>query len=225
MRGRLSTAFFARAPQQVARELLGTCLVRRLDGRRIAGRVVEAEAYGGPEDTACHASKGRTGRNQIMFGPPGLAYVYFSYGMHWLLNVVAGEEGFPAAVLIRAVEPVEGADVMRRLRGDRPDRELAAGPARLCQAFGIEGSFYGADLVRGETLFFERGAPVREEEVGASPRVGIDYAAKEDIRAPWRFFIRGNPFVSRARPGPPAHGRRARKRSRSDREGGRTRGR
>jgi DNA-3-methyladenine glycosylase len=217
MHSRLDPAFLARAPQRVARDLLGSFLVRRLDGRRIAGRIVEAEAYGGPEDTACHASRGRTDRNQIMFGPPGLAYVYFTYGMHWMLNVVAGEEGFPAAVLIRAAEPVEGADLMRRLRGDRPDRELAAGPARLCQAFGIDGSFYGADLVRGELLFFEGGASAREEDVGTSPRVGIDYAAKKDIRAPWRFFIQGSPFVSRARPGPPKRGRKRLPRGRRDR--------
>lgn len=199
-RSRLDRRFFARPTLEVARDLLGRHLVRRLNGARLVGRIVEAEAYIGGEDSACHASRGRTRRNEIMFGPPGLAYVYFTYGMHWMLNVVTEAEGRPAAVLLRAIEPLRGLEIMRRLRRGRPDRELASGPARLSQALAVDGALCGVDLVAGRELHFERGTPVPDDRVGATARVGIHYARPEDIEAPWRLFVHDSPFVSRARP-------------------------
>jgi DNA-3-methyladenine glycosylase len=184
----------------VAPDLLGSTLVRVLDGQRISGRIVEVEAYVGPEDTACHASRGRTARNEVMFGEAGHAYVYFTYGMHWMLNVVTERVGYPAAVLIRALEPLEGIDVMRRLRGSVADRDLARGPARLCQALAIDRAWNGTDLVRGDGLFIEGGIRLGEDDVVASPRIGIDYSADCDREAPWRFTVKGSPHVSR----PPA---------------------
>jgi DNA-3-methyladenine glycosylase len=181
----------------VARDLLGCALVRVFEGRRVSGRIVEVEAYVGPGDTACHASRGRTARNDVMFGEPGHAYVYFTYGMHWMLNVVTEREGFPAAVLIRALEPIEGIETMRGLRGSAPDRDLARGPARLCQALGIDRAWNGADLVRGGGLFIERRAAVSDDDVLSGPRIGIDYADPRDRDAPWRFLLRGSPHVSR----------------------------
>ena len=187
----------------MARDLLGCTLVRILDGRRISGRIVEVEAYVGPGDTACHASRGRTARNEVMFGEPGRAYVYFTYGMHWMLNVVTEREGYPAAVLIRALEPLEGIDEMRRLRGSVADRDLARGPARLCQALAIDRAWNGTDLVRGDGLFIEQGIRSTRDDIEASPRIGIDYAAPCDREAPWRFVVKGTLHASR----PPARAR------------------
>ncbi|MBC7223240.1 MAG: DNA-3-methyladenine glycosylase, partial [Anaerolineae bacterium] len=171
------------------------------EGQHLSGIIVECEAYIGQDDTACHASRGRTPRNAVMFGPPGHAYVYFTYGMHWMLNVVTEPEGFPAAVLVRALEPQEGLEVMRRLRSargrPRTDVDLTSGPAKLTQALAIDGTFNGADLVAGEVLWLERGEPVLEEQVARGPRVGISYAAEKDREVPWRFWLRGNPYVSR----------------------------
>lgn len=198
---RFQRAFFARDTLQVARDLLGARLVRLYEGQRLSGIIVECEAYIGQDDTACHASRGRTPRNAVMFGPPGHAYVYFTYGMHWMLNVVTEPEGFPAAVLVRALEPQEGLEAMRRLRSargrPRTDADLTSGPAKLTQALAIDGTFNGADLVLGEVLWLERGEPVPEEQVGRGPRVGIPYADERDRQAPWRFWVRGSPFLSR----------------------------
>jgi len=199
--GRFSRDFFARDTLEVARDLLGTRLVRLWNGRRLSGIIVECEAYIGHDDTASHASRGRTRRNAVMFGPPGYAYVYFTYGMHWMLNVVTEEEGFPAAVLIRALEPVEGIEAMRELRqADRrhlKDRDLTSGPARLTQALAIDGTFNGADLITGDLLWLEPGNPVPDHWVARGPRIGVHYAAEKDRTAPWRLWIRGNPYVSR----------------------------
>ena len=193
---RLSREFYARDTLVVARQLLGQRLVRLLEGERLSGRIVEVEAYVGETDRACHAACGRTARNAVMYGPPGHAYVYFIYGMHHCLNVVTADEGFPAAVLIRALEPVEGLETMRRLRRGRPDRELTNGPAKLCQALAIDRTFNGLDLCADDPLFIEAGPPVDDADVETGPRVGVrgDEAA---LTAPWRFFVRGNPFVSR----------------------------
>ena len=189
--------FFARDTLTVARELLGQRIVRVLDGRRLAGRIVEVEAYVGETDHASHASCGPTRRNAPMYGPPGHAYVYLIYGMHNCLNVVTERDGYPAAVLIRALEPLEGIDEMRARRGGRPDLPLTSGPARLCQALDIDRRFDGADLCApGALLFLEMAAAVPDRTIAASPRVGVrgDEAA---LTAPWRFYVRDDPHVSR----------------------------
>jgi len=192
---RLGREFFARDTLEVARGLLGQVLVRLWDGERLSGRIVEVEAYIGEEDLASHARFGRTERNAAMYGPPGHAYVYLIYGMHHCLNIVTDREGFPAAVLIRALEPLEGVERMRLLRGGRPD--LTNGPARLCQAMGIDRRFDGADLCEPEALLFvEESTPVREEVVGRSPRVGVT-GDRRARTVPWRFFVKGSPFLSR----------------------------
>jgi len=193
---RLRRDFYRRSTLIVAHELLGKRLVRVVGTQRLSGRIVEVEAYVGEDDAACHAACGRTSRNQVMYGPPGHAYVYFIYGMHHCLNVVTEEEDFPAAVLIRGLEPLEGLEIMRRHRSGKPDRELTNGPAKLCQALAIDRSFNEVDLCTSKVLFIEEGLTVALEEIGTSPRIGI----KADARArsvPWRFYVKGNDFVSR----------------------------
>jgi DNA-3-methyladenine glycosylase len=194
--GRLGRDFYRRSTLTVARELLGKRLVRVVDGQRLCGLIVEVEAYIGEDDAACHAACGRTPRNEAMYGLPGCAYVYFIYGMHHCLNVVTEEEGFPAAVLIRALEPLEGLEIMRRHRPGRPDSELTNGPAKLCQALAISRDLNGVDLCTGEALFIEEGRRVDQGEIEASPRIGIqgDELARSVL---WRFYLRGNEFVSR----------------------------
>jgi DNA-3-methyladenine glycosylase len=193
---RLGRDFYRRSTLTVARELLGQRLVRVVDDQRLSGLIVEVEAYIGEDDAACHAACGRTPRNEAMYGLPGRAYVYFIYGMHHCLNVVTEGEGFPAAVLIRALEPLEGLEIMRRHRPDKPDRELTNGPAKLCQALAISRDLNGVDLCTGEALFIEEGRMVDQEEIEASPRIGIK--ADELARSvPWRFYLRGNEFMSR----------------------------
>jgi DNA-3-methyladenine glycosylase len=165
----------------VARDLLGCLLVHQSGRRAYVGRIVETEAYVGPEDLACHASKGRTGRTEVMFGPPGHAYVYLIYGMHDCLNVVTDPEGHPAAVLIRGIEPVAGI-------AGRTD-----GPGRLTRAMHIDRRHNGFDLCR-PPLFVARGDR-RPRQIAAGPRVGVDYAGPWAKR-PWRFFEVGSPGVS-----------------------------
>jgi len=174
----------------VARGLLGHLLIHETAAGVLVGRIVEVEAYRGPRDPASHAYT-RTARSEIMWGRPGIAYVYFSYGNHYCLNVVTEPEGTAGAVLLRAVEPVEGVEIMRRNRGVREDRLLASGPGRLTQAFGIGGGDNGADLTR-PPLYLARGR-ARPVPVAAGPRIGIRAAADR----PWRFYIPGNPCVSR----------------------------
>jgi DNA-3-methyladenine glycosylase len=195
---RLGRSFFARDTVTVARELLGQRLVRRLDaGQRLAGIIVEAEAYVGDSDKACHASVGRTERNAVMFGPAGHAYVYFIYGMYYCLNVVTERPGFPAAVLIRALEPVEGLEYMAELRGGRPAHELTSGPGRLCQALAIDRRLNGADLCGDAPLWIEAGET--PAAIVAGPRVGVRGDALA-LERPWRFYVLDNPFVSGGRP-------------------------
>ena len=197
---RLGIEFFSRPTLQVARDLLGRRLVRVNRGRRTSGRVVEVEAYIGGDDSACHARSGRTRRNSVLFGPPGRAYVYFTYGMHYLLNLVTEAEGFPAAVLLRALEPDEGQDLMIRRRGGRKNHGspawITGGPARLCRALSVDLAFNGRDVSRDERLFLEEGSPVASSLVEAGPRIGIDYANDTDRLAPWRIFVRDSPHVS-----------------------------
>jgi DNA-3-methyladenine glycosylase len=193
---RLRRDFYRRSTLTVARELLGQRLVRFVDKQRLSGLIVEVEAYIGEDDAACHAACGRTPRNEVMYGSPGHAYVYFIYGMHHCLNAVTEEEGFPAAVLIRALESLEGLEIMRRHRPAKPDSELTNGPAKLCQAMAIDRSFNGVDLCTSEELFIEEGQAVAQGEIKASPRIGIK--ADELARSvPWRFYLQGNDFVSK----------------------------
>lgn len=197
----LPRSFYARSALTVARELLGCNLGRRLpDGTILRGRIVETEAYVGEEDKACHARAGKTARTDPLYGPPGLAYVYFTYGMHYMLNAVAEPEGLPAAVLIRAAEPLEGTAHMVRARG-ASSSHIAAGPARLTQAFAIDLSHNRADL-RGPEIWIEPGVPVPDDQVATSARIGCQTAPPPWDAIPWRFFVAGNPHVT---PGTPRH--------------------
>jgi len=187
-------SFFARGAVSVARDLLGRILVSEVGGSRCAVRIVETEAYTGPADPASHAfGWHRSPRNEVMYGPPGHAYVYFTYGMHWCFNVVAGREGFPSAVLVRAGEPLEGIDVMRRRRGDVADRLLAAGPARLAEALGITRELNGHRL-REPPLWLAPGLAVPPSRRRRTTRVGITRAQRRLLR----FYEVGNPHISRA---------------------------
>jgi DNA-3-methyladenine glycosylase len=175
---------------------LGRHLVRRFpDGRLSVARIVETEAYR-EDDPASHSYRGRTARTEVMFGPPGFLYVYFTYGMHFCANVVTGTEGEGSAVLLRAAEPLEGLEEMSRRRGVASPLLLTSGPARLCQALGVDRALNGTDLVRGGALWLREGEPVARSDVVRSTRVGIRSAV--DRR--WRFFVRGDSFVSRSRP-------------------------
>jgi DNA-3-methyladenine glycosylase len=182
----LPQEFYNRPALSVARELLGMWLVRRLEGFQLAGIITETEAYIGEEDLACHARSGRTRRNAVMYGPPGFAYVYFTYGMHWLLNAVTGPEGFPAAVLIRAIQPVQGLEIISARRQGRD----TLGPAKLTQALGVGEAQNGADLCsRASGLWIEAGAAIPEAELLTGPRVGL-YTVPEPWKSkPWRFRI------------------------------------
>lgn len=194
----IQTKFFARPTLTVALNLLGQRLVRRLDGRRVGGRIVETEAYIGPDDGANHASKGRTRRTEVMFGPPGRSYIYLVYGMHYMLNLVTEAPGFPAAVLIRALEPVEGIEVMQTRRpGVTDERNLTNGPGKLCQALAIDKSLHNWDVSLGQELWLELEDRLPDTAIATGPRIGISYARPEDQAAPWRFWVQGNRFVSR----------------------------
>lgn len=183
----LPTTFYARPALTVARALLGKTLVHVVDGVRRSGRIVETEAYVGEHDLACHASRGRTARTEPLFGPPGLAYVYLIYGMHWCFNVVTDREGFAAAVLIRGVEPLEGLDPAARTDG----------PGRLCRALGIGKAQNRAPLTGG-VLFLEEGPTVPSHRVLRGPRIGVEYAGVWADK-PYRFWVNGSSGVSRPR--------------------------
>ncbi len=182
---RLGRDFFARSVHSVAPELLGVTLL--VDG--VGGTIVEVEAYDG-EDPASHGFGGRTPRNASMFGPPGHAYVYRSYGIHWCLNLVCESEGRPAAVLLRALEPVDGVERMRERRGLEDIRLLCAGPGRLCQALAVTGAYDGLAL---DAPPFELRAPSQPVQVAVGPRIGISVATE----SPWRYGIAGSRFLSR----------------------------
>jgi DNA-3-methyladenine glycosylase len=184
---------------EVARDLLGKKLVvPNRNGARVAGLIVETEAYRGPEDRASHAYSGRrTNRTETMYGRGGTAYVYFVYGMYNQFNVVTNVEDVPQAILVRAVEPSEGLDIMRRRRRGRSEYELTSGPGRLCLALGIDRKLDRADLL-GDRVWIEEGISISPLQIARGPRVGIDYA-EEWIKKPWRFWIKDNPFVSRLR--------------------------
>lgn len=194
VRERLPRRFFARYAPDVARDLLGRRLVRVTSGRRISGTIVETEAYRGSQDPASHAYRGRTARNAVMFGPPGHAYVYFTMGMHYCLNVTTEPPGVPAAVLLRAIQPDEGVESMKANRGVQDVRRVASGPGNLTKALDIGSALNGEDMVRSGVLFLEQGAP--GGQVKASTRVGVSAARAKR----WRFYTDGNPFVSKGKP-------------------------
>lgn len=192
----LPASFYARETVGVARALLGCLLDSRVDGRHTAGRIVEVEAYVGPHDPAAHGfGNRRTPRNAHLFGRPGTAYVYFIYGMHWCFNAVTEEDGYPAAVLVRALEPVAGIHLMKRRRGVEHERLLCAGPARLCEALGITGALSGSSLVTGPVRILRPARPMGRRSVAVTPRVGITRASDW----PLRFYVKDCEWVS-ARP-------------------------
>jgi DNA-3-methyladenine glycosylase len=192
----LPRSFYSQPGLTVARQLLGARLLRREhNGQHTSGLITETEAYIGQEDLACHARHGKTRRNEVMWGQPGYSYVYFTYGMHWLLNAVAEPEGFPAAVLIRAVEPEAGLRRMRRRRGSRPDNILADGPAKLCQAFALDGAHNQLDLCDpASMLTIVPGRGVPDEAVTAGPRVGLYSVPEPWVSKPWRLLVRSDWF-------------------------------
>ena len=191
---KIARPFYQQSTVEVARQLLGKYLVRKHSDGKTVGRIVETEAYVGPKDLACHASRGCTARTEIMFGPAGYAYVYFIYGVYYCLNIVTESVDHPSAVLIRALEPVEGVALMKKRRRTEEQHNLASGPGKLCQAFAIDRSLNRADIC-GNTLYVEdRGEPA--PKILAKPRVGVDYAGQWKNK-PWRFLIRGSEFVSR----------------------------
>ncbi len=200
---RLPRSFFVRPSTVVAPELLGRILVRVFpDGTRAVARLVEVEAYE-QGDPASHSYRGRpTPRTEVMFGPPGRLYVYFTYGQHFCCNVVTGEDGRGSAVLLRAAEPLDGLDVMAARRRTDAERLLCSGPARLTQAFAIARADNGTDLVRDPSLFLLAGRPLAPRAIVRSTRVGVNVG----IEPRWRYFERGSPFVSPGRPSMPRSG-------------------
>ena len=193
----LQEDFYARDGLTLARELLGCYLVREFGQDRVITKIVETEAYIGPEDKACHAyDNRRTKRTEVMFRRPGLAYIYLIYGIHNCFNIVAAREGKPEAVLIRAVEPVQGIDLLRENRaiGKRPDRELTNGPGKLTEALEIDRDYNGISLIEGRDLYLTSGVELRESEIQSGPRINIDYA-EEYADKNWRYFIDSD-FIS-----------------------------
>ncbi len=187
----MNRAFFARPVLDVARDLLG----REVAHGGVVVRLTEVEAYRGADDMGSHAYRGKTARNEVMFGPPAFVYVYFTYGMHWCMNLVCQRPGEAAAVLLRAGEVVGGLDAARARSPHLKDRDLARGPARLCKALGIEGTLNGTDLLRGP-IRIRPGEPVPDDVVRTGPRVGVARGAE----LPWRFWVDGEPTVSVYRP-------------------------
>jgi DNA-3-methyladenine glycosylase len=192
----LPVKFYDRPTELVARELLGTILETRTPDGVTRARIVETEAYLGPDDPACHAAAGLTRRTEHLFGPPGMSYVYFIYGMYWCFNAVTRERGHGAAVLIRAVHPITGIDLMRRRRPRaHRDRDLTNGPGKLCLAMGIVGEMNGTSLRRGP-IIIRAGDAVSDADVVVTPRIGITQAAEW----PLRYLVRDDPFVSKTPP-------------------------
>jgi DNA-3-methyladenine glycosylase len=186
---------------EVARDLLGAVVEHRSPDGLVAVRLTEVEAYAGAVDPGSHAFRGQTPRNAVMFGPPGHVYVYFTYGMHWCMNLVTGAAGDASAVLLRAGEVVNGLDLARSRRGAVVrDRDLARGPARLTGALGVTGEMNGLDVVRSSSLRVLRGTRVADREVGTGPRTGV---AGAGAPTPWRLYIVGEPTVSPYRPATP----------------------
>jgi DNA-3-methyladenine glycosylase len=201
---RLPQSFYARPACTVAADLLGRRLVRVLNGRRLSGIIVETEAYcdSDERDMACHGDRANNGRptprSAIMFGPAGFAYVYFTYGMHWMFNVVTGQPEEANAVLIRALMPDEGEDVMAELRNGRSHTQLTNGPAKLAQALAIDKSLNGTNLCAPDgVIWIERGNAVPTADIATGPRIGLGQTPEPWLSIPWRYWVRGNAFVSK----------------------------
>ena len=194
--------FYNQSTLKVARELIGARLVRILNGEKLVGLITETEAYVGKTDLASHARVGLTERTRVMYGPPGHAYVYFTYGNHWMLNVVTEREGFPAAVLIRAIQPIEGVDAMLERRSGRD----TYGPGKLCQAMGITKSENGVDLTKKTGgLWIETGVKVPNSLVTKGPRVGLNNTPEPWLSKPWRFLVKGWTIPKEETLAPDAH--------------------
>lgn len=198
MNKKLSRQFYEQPTLKVAKTLLGKYLVRRIGQKKLVGRIVETEAYLGYHDKASHAFGKVTARNKIMFGPVGFWYVYLIYGIFSCLNIVTGKKGFPAAVLIRALEPVEGIAQMKRLRKKSNLTDLCSGPGKLCQALKIDRNLNGTKAFgQNCSLWIEQRGESGKFEIGKSKRIGVDYAGSYWASRPWRFYIKNNQFVSK----------------------------
>ncbi len=187
---KLNRHFYNRPTLKVAKELLGKYLVVQKNGKHLSGKIVETEAYIGYQDPTSHAYRGMTPRNQVMFGEPGHAYVYFTYGMHHCLNLVTEKKGCPAAVLIRSLEPTGGIELMKKRRKLKELKNLTTGPAKLCRALGVDLKFNGMDLCSDFIYIEDRGAVIKK--ISSSSRIGIKQGNKRN----WRFYIQDNKFVS-----------------------------
>ncbi len=194
----LNRKFYERGTLEVAKALLGTKLVRQINGLELSGIIVETEAYCGETDSACHAHRGKTPRNAVMFGKPGRAYVYFTYGMHYMLNLVTEAEGNPCAVLLRAIVPVFGLKEMEDRR-KRKGPELTNGPAKICQALNIDKPLNGWDLTLGSQLWIENYKKIPAKSILATPRIGINYAKDKHKKALWRFLVGPSCIYNRLR--------------------------
>ena len=193
---KLKPDFFKRQTLEVAEGLLGKYLTVKRSGKILSGKIVETEAYIGEDDLACHASRGRTTRSETLYQKAGTIYVYLVYGMYYCFNIVTEREHFPSAVLIRAVEPAEGIDMMKKLRKTGVLHNLASGPGKLCMAFGIDKEMRGKDVFGDEVYIEDRGERVVKEDIARVKRIGVDYAGA-CAHYPWRFYIKGNKFVSK----------------------------
>ena len=192
----LPAEFFKRETLEVARDLLGKVIIREIGTQKISARIVETEAYAGFDDKASHAHTGRTPRNSVMFGPAGLAYVYFTYGLHHLFCVVTEEVNYPSAVLIRAVEPISGVKIIQENRPERKFHELTNGPAKFTKAFRIDKCFNGIDVTAGKGIWIEEGESIEKNRIVTGPRIGVGYS-EECAEWPRRFFIKDNQFISK----------------------------
>jgi len=188
---RLPRQFFFQDTVTVARKLLGKRLIRLERNQPIGGIITETEAYRGEEDLACHARAGKTNRTRVMYGPPGYAYIYFNYGIHWLLNIVTEEKDFPAAVLIRAIKPTEGLEIIANRRKGIPRSQWTNGPAKICQALNLDNNFNGTDICAPESvLFVEEGQKIQENAIAIKSRVGIQSVPEPWKSIPWRFQLK-----------------------------------
>lgn len=189
---KIPRSFYQQNTIDIARELLGCEFISNIGGVKTGGIIVETEAYRGPDDPACHAYRGLTNRNRVMFGDPGFLYVYFTYGNHFMANIVCEQAGFPAAVLVRGIEPRYGIDTMAERRTTREITNIASGPGKLARALGLTTANNGTDLLKSD--IYLRGPAEHDSKILASPRIGIGERGSEKL---WRFYIKDNPHVSK----------------------------